>query len=568
MAVLFPMAAIVTQCLLWLSSSAADLLSAVLRTTAQQAASMAVTAVWQSALIAGVLAILLRLAPPTSAAHRFQVWAAAFAVLVSLPLFSPMSHSASNLAVVAGASAANGNAWLSKPWIHLEARWSLWIGALWAAVSLWRAGDLILHSVRLRGLWKHVVRVDVAGSLHAMLVRDTAAWYRGPVEVCTTTAIERPSVIGFFKPRILIPDWLFARLTTGELEQIVLHEAEHLRRRDDWTNLLQKICLVLFPLNPALYWIERRLCREREMACDEGVIEVTRAPRAYAACLASLAERGLQHRAEALSLGAWHRRPELVDRVHSILRSKHVLSKQGSRALLGALGCGLVVGSIALAHCPQLVAFVPSPNRDSAEGARLASLGRARAAGAAIVSVENAAAGDGSQTIRATKIKGELAASGAAQSDEASVPAEFAGAKREATLSRKVSPHASDSDADYAVLLTTENPSVRTLPAHEEQWVVLTAWEQIPTSAAVASSPLTADYETGAAATNAESSAARSSGQAGIQPAGQITVTQLIFRIVSTNRVRASSMAGSEAGSASGTRAAASTQSGWFVLQL
>ena len=79
-------------------------------------------------------------------------------------------------------------------------------------------------------------------------------------------------MIGFFKPRILIPDWLFARLTSGELEQIVLHEAEHLRRRDDWTNLFQKLCLVFFPLNPALMWIEHRLCREREMACDDGVI--------------------------------------------------------------------------------------------------------------------------------------------------------------------------------------------------------------------------------------------------------------------------------------------------------
>ncbi len=52
----------------------------------------------------------------------------------------------------------------------------------------------------------------------------------------------------------------------------------------------------LFPLNPALAWMERRLCREREMACDEGVVRSTQAPRAYAACLASLAERRLERR--------------------------------------------------------------------------------------------------------------------------------------------------------------------------------------------------------------------------------------------------------------------------------
>jgi beta-lactamase regulating signal transducer with metallopeptidase domain len=28
-----------------------------------------------------------------------------------------------------------------------------------------------------------------------------------------------------------------------------MHEMEHLRRADDWTNLLQKLALVFFPLN-------------------------------------------------------------------------------------------------------------------------------------------------------------------------------------------------------------------------------------------------------------------------------------------------------------------------------
>ena len=92
-------------------------------------------------------------------------------------------------------------------------------------------------------------------------------------------------MIGFFSPRILIPEELFERLTTMELEQIVLHEMGHLRRADDWMNLVQKIGLVLVPLNPALLWIERRLCFERELACDDAVLRSTRAPKAYATCL-------------------------------------------------------------------------------------------------------------------------------------------------------------------------------------------------------------------------------------------------------------------------------------------
>ncbi len=317
-----------------------------------------VTALWQGALIAGVLAICMRIAPRVSAAYRFVVWGVAFAVLVCLSVFSFVPHFSAGAAHTATAHIAQIAA---RPWISVDARWSLVIAALWLGASLYRAGDLVIHSVRLRKLWRDAEPVQLDERVESLLRAAELECGRGPVEVCTTTTLQRPSVIGFLKPRILIPDWLYARLTRGELEQIVLHEAEHLRRRDDWTNLAQKLCLVVFPLNPALVWIERRLCREREMACDDGVIRVTRAPRAYAACLASLAERGLERRVEALSLGAWQRRPELVHRVHSILaQASAALSPVGARVLLGTLGCGLLAGAVELAQSPQLVAFVPA----------------------------------------------------------------------------------------------------------------------------------------------------------------------------------------------------------------
>jgi hypothetical protein len=181
-------------------------------------------------------------------------------------------------------------------------------------------------------------------------------------QICVSDSIDRPSVIGFFSPRVLLPAWLFPQLTQAELEQVVLHEVQHLRRHDDWTNLAQKLILAAFPLSPALHFIDRRLSREREMACDEAVVRITRAPRAYAACLASLAERGLTRRAEALSLGAFERRPELVDRVHTILRGARTLPPAAATALLGTLACALAAVSVGLAQCPQLLAFVaPSP---------------------------------------------------------------------------------------------------------------------------------------------------------------------------------------------------------------
>jgi len=167
-------------------------------------------------------------------------------------------------------------------------------------------------------------------------------------------------VFGFFKPRILVPPELIDALTDSELQQVILHEMEHLRRADDWTNLLQKLALVFFPLNPALLWVEKRLCAERELACDDHVLSSVAARKSYAICLTRLAEYSMLHRGLSLVLGAWERQSEVVRRVHRILRrpAKAMSGKSAMLAsaslLLGALACALT-----LARSPQVVSFAP-----------------------------------------------------------------------------------------------------------------------------------------------------------------------------------------------------------------
>jgi len=92
-------------------------------------------------------------------------------------------------------------------------------------------------------------------------------------------------------------------LSPEELRVVLLHEFAHLRRWDDWTNLLQKLVRTIFFFHPAVWWIERRLSLEREMACDEAVLAETENPQAYAECLVSLQRKAL--------FGAgwhWHKR--------------------------------------------------------------------------------------------------------------------------------------------------------------------------------------------------------------------------------------------------------------------
>lgn len=303
----------------------------------QMAAAAFVAGLWQGLLLAAATWACLRMLPRTPAAVRFAVWSAVFALSAALP-FLHAENARAQQALATHAAL-----------FHFDVRWTFVIAALWAVLSLVRAARLAASGVRLHSIWKRAIPVAMPPM--------TAGVSIDGITLCTSSDVDRPSVIGFLSPRILIPAGLIERLSPPELEQIILHELGHLRRRDDWINLAQKFALVLFPLNPALVWIERRLCLERELACDDAVLRHTRAPKAYARCLTSLAEKRLERHAAALSLGAWERRSELGRRIHSILRSGTSMGRIQSRVVMGTLVLALMGGATELARCPRIVSF-------------------------------------------------------------------------------------------------------------------------------------------------------------------------------------------------------------------
>lgn len=313
------------------------------------AASALFAAIWEGAVLALVVYVCLRLLPGLSAAARSVVWLNVFVLLALLHLVPVFAGRATG--VSGGKLAA----------VHLDVRWSLGIALAWLALSLWRAAQLTLGIVQLRRLAGRAKPVEIDAGLRKLLADGPSG---RSAELCTSDEVIRPSVLGFFRPRILVPTMLAEHLTAQELQQVVLHEMEHLRRGDDWTNLLQKIGLVLFPLNPVLLWVEHRLCAERELACDDRVIRSSAGRKAYALCLTRLAELSLFRRSYSLVLGLWERRPELVRRIQRIVSQpvqsmgrRPAMAATGSM-LAGALGCAIV-----LSQSPQFVSFLPVHQR-------------------------------------------------------------------------------------------------------------------------------------------------------------------------------------------------------------
>jgi beta-lactamase regulating signal transducer with metallopeptidase domain len=506
------------------------------------AAPLAVAALWQGMGLAAAMVLALRVTPRVPAAHRFVLWSTAFAVLVVVPFLPLIDHRLASMGQGTLAVARSGPA---QPWLSLDARWSLVIGGLWLLLSFVRAADLIAHSIRLRKLWKDARPIDPSPVAELAFPAST----RRNCRICTTPDLDRPSVIGFLAPRILIPDWLFPRLTCGEVEQIVLHEYEHLRRCDDWTNLLQKLCLVLFPLNPALWFIERQLSKEREVACDESVVRITQAPRAYAACLASLAERGLERRAESLSLGAWQRRPELVDRVHRILRRGRLLEPATSRVVLGGFACALLVAAVELARCPELVAFVGKPAPQALAATQL---------GDALYPAIPARR-DAQSSYYAVPAKAVIPAPRFPEPPVYRARAIDARQNGGAVGELRA---ASTEPGQTAVAKALHRPprAARSHAEAGEQLIVFTAWEQVDTPAPNAQT--VADYDTEPA--NKATPAPVDSNNATTR---HITVTRLVFKVV-PQASASDPRPGSGAHSEPAQPAAIPFGDGWLVIQL
>ena len=308
-----------------------------------QATGALVSAVWQGALLAALVGLSLRLFPRLSPAVRSIIWLNVFIVLAFLHLvpFALGSSPAPRLASHA---------------VFLDSRWSLAVAGIWLALSAFRAVQLVVSALHLHALSGRAVPVDTDPELDPLLV----APFNRRVRLCASIEVARPSVLGFFRPRILVPPAVLDGLSPDELRQIVIHEMEHLRRGDDWTNLLQKLALVVFPLNPALLWVERQLCTERELACDDRVLRSGSGRKAYALCLTHLAEFALIRKGFSLALGAWERRPELVRRVQRILSQPvRTMGRKPALIVSGALLSGVFACTLTLAHTPQLVAFVP-----------------------------------------------------------------------------------------------------------------------------------------------------------------------------------------------------------------
>lgn len=306
---------------------------------------------WQSTLVALVIALLCYLLRRDGAHIRYWLW-----WIASVKFLVPFS-------LLAAAGARLG-AWASPPgvpegWTNtftVVARPFASQSGSWSTASLllvaWALGFALVC-----GLW--LVRAARLRRLVVAARPDAEPLIDGQrrIPVLRSEARIEPGVVGILNSALLLPAGLERRLNPTQFDAVLAHELCHIRRRDNLTAAVQMLVEAIFWYHPVVWWIGARLIDERERACDEMVVALGHDRETYAESILDVCEI---YAATPLRCAAGISGSDLKRRITQIMRyqgmqnlrvtKKVLLSIAATLALALPLMTGLLGNSAAFAQ--------------------------------------------------------------------------------------------------------------------------------------------------------------------------------------------------------------------------
>ena len=361
---------------------------------------VALRAILASVLLGGVLAALVLLATRTlslTAATRHALWTSALVATALMPLAgigvslsrttvaaapapfaaaqsafdaaassSPHMPDFTTFAVIDGAAAVPTAAPKSfadrlaladrlafAAWTPRVSRaLALGVAGLWALGALIGLIGLAASVARVRGLKRRSSPLD--GTLADELPWLTEVGPGREIYLRLSYETETPVAIGFRRPVILIPTELATADGLAAIEPLILHEHAHLRRNDDWTNLLQRAIERVFWFNPLVWFLGRRIALEREIASDDAVVEKTGEAHAYATSLWKLVREMRMPEHAVVAPGALLTRKQITVRIEQLLDKKRARLHRSPVAALGVALAGVLSVAFVATSAPAV----------------------------------------------------------------------------------------------------------------------------------------------------------------------------------------------------------------------
>lgn len=180
-----------------------------------------------------------------------------------------------------------------------------------------------------------------------------------------SSLINVPSVLGYFKPMILLPVSALAQIPVEQLEAIVAHELAHIRRHDWLVNLFQSIMEALYFYHPVVWYIQSTIRKERENCCDDIALKYSGGPLVYIKALASINEIPVAAEFPLLAINS--EKNWLLNRVLRILKKEKMKPNLKDKLLAGLLLASAAV-IILLNTGGRFISFNSAPRNQADTG--------------------------------------------------------------------------------------------------------------------------------------------------------------------------------------------------------
>ena len=276
--------------------------------------------IWQAAVAASLLAILLKVLRKSTANLRYILACLALALIVLLPVITiqliPVSvpHMATyiepapvptvlpmeempaaetivleepvqseSIAFVLADSWKQRTIGVLEPALpYIVSGWLVGVFGL----SLWHLGGW----TQLQRLKRRMVKqVDYTlGSKLKVLAQRLRV--KQTVQLMESALVQIPTVVGWLRPVILLPASALTGLSSEQLEAILAHELAHIKRFDYLINILQTVVEILGFYHPAVWWVSHKIRAERENCCDDLAVSISGDRVCYARALTSMEE--------------------------------------------------------------------------------------------------------------------------------------------------------------------------------------------------------------------------------------------------------------------------------------
>ncbi len=169
-----------------------------------------------------------------------------------------------------------------------------------------------------------------------------------------------PLTWGWWRPVILLPaqadEWSPERRRV-----VLLHELAHVKRWDCLTQMMAWLACAVYWFNPLVWVAARRMCIERERACDDLVLDGGCKASDYAAHLVEIARTF--RRVPQVAAIAMARSSRLEGRIAAIVDGSR--ARRAPRALLVGLCCVAVLAFVAAVAAQKPEANPPAPASDA-----------------------------------------------------------------------------------------------------------------------------------------------------------------------------------------------------------